>query len=52
MGRARLRTSAGVIACCKQLGHRIVGVHPIVPMNFGGASFVEIVLPSWCQTAE
>ena len=40
MGRDRLHTSAGVITCCKQLGNMIVGVHPIVPMDFGGARFV------------
>ena len=35
MGRDRLRTYAGVIPFCKQLGQIIVGVHPIVPMDFG-----------------
>ena len=40
MGRDRLRTYAGVIPFCKQLGNRIVGVHPIVPMDFGVLVFV------------
>ena len=42
MGRGRLRKSAGVIAFCKQLGHIIVGVHPIVPMDFGVLVFLCI----------
>ena len=40
MGCDRLRISAGVIAFRKQLGNRIVGVNPIVPMDFWGARFV------------
>ena len=40
MGRDRLRKYAGVITCCKQLGNRIVGVHPIVLMDFWGARFL------------
>ena len=39
MGRDRLRTYAGVIPICKQLGNRIVGDHPIVPMDFGVFAF-------------
>ena len=51
MGRDRLRKYAGVISFCKQLGRIIVSVHPNVPMDFGGALFVLIVLRSWCANS-
>ena len=51
MGRDRLRTYAGVIPFCKQLGHRIVGVHPIVSMDFGVLGFLKMYYPDGAQTA-